>query len=70
VSCCAVPQAGLVTLEQLLPYVGPADELQRQYKEAFDKLRGDVRMLLQGNLEAEGTHSLILTCSLCCWRHW
>jgi len=53
VLCCAV-QSGLVSLEQLLPYLGPSDELQKQYKAAYSKLQGDVAKLAQITFEEGG----------------
>lgn len=49
-----VPQAGQVTLEQVLPYLGPTDELQESFNKAHTALREEVAGILMSNLEAEG----------------
>lgn len=45
-----------MTLEQVLPYLGPTDELQEQYKKARGQLVEDVAQLARANLlEGEQT---------------
>lgn len=52
-----VLQCGQATLEQLLPYLGPAEELQVQFKATHQKLLREVDELKMTNLDAEGGHT-------------
>lgn len=49
-----VLQAGQVALEQVLPYLGPTDELRESFNKAHKALREEVAGILLSNLEAEG----------------
>jgi hypothetical protein len=53
--CCSLSlQVGQATLEQLLPYLGPAEDMQAQFKAAHQKLLTEIDQLKIANLDETG----------------
>jgi hypothetical protein len=51
---CTVLQCGQVTLEQVLPYLGPTDEMKADHDKARKQLDDDAASLLLAVLDTEG----------------
>lgn len=52
--CSLSLQVGQATLEQLLPYLGPAEDMQAQFKAAHQKLLTEIDQLKIANLDETG----------------
>jgi hypothetical protein len=59
----AVLQCGQVTLEQVLPYLGPTDEIKADHDKARKQLEDDAASLLLAVLDAQGMRR-ITACKL------